>query len=146
LFLVGIEGPMFLNTGWRSGTRMPLHATAAGRILLAFMGEGAAAAVLRGDLPALTPKTVTDPGALHRSLEDIRQSGIAFQHGESIPDLTGAAVPLFGIRRALIGTLSVVLPSHLHVPNEEGRLRDTLHRSARTLSQRMGCDVYPFGH
>ena len=34
LYLVGIEGPHFIDTGWRAGQWMPLHATSAARIFL----------------------------------------------------------------------------------------------------------------
>ncbi|CAN5227190.1 IclR family transcriptional regulator [soil metagenome] len=145
LFLVGVEGPMFIDTGWRSGTRMPLHATAAGRVMLAFADAVVSESSPRAPLPALTDRTVVDRRKLDKLVTDVRRNGYAIQHGESVPDLTGAAVPLFGARRRFVGTLSVVMPSHLFDERDAQPLRDSLHRGARMLSQRVGCDVYPFG-
>ncbi|MGW3410003.1 IclR family transcriptional regulator [Streptomyces sp. NPDC000888] len=59
-----------------TGERLPLHATAAGKILLAH-GHGRPAAAVRH-----TPYTLTAPGALGAQLARIRETGLAEGHEE----------------------------------------------------------------
>ncbi|WP_326720387.1 helix-turn-helix domain-containing protein [Streptomyces sp. NBC_00243] len=59
-----------------SGERLPLHATAAGKILLAY-GHGVPATAVRH-----TPYTLTAPGALGAQLTRIRETGLAEGHEE----------------------------------------------------------------
>ncbi|WP_405923808.1 IclR family transcriptional regulator [Streptomyces sp. NBC_00035] len=59
-----------------SGERLPLHATAAGKILLA-SGHGVPATAVRH-----TPYTLTAPGALGAQLTRIRETGLAEGHEE----------------------------------------------------------------
>ena len=37
IYLIGAEGPHFVDTGWRAGTWLPWYGSTAGRILLAFL-------------------------------------------------------------------------------------------------------------
>ena len=37
LYLIGLEGPMFMDTGWRSGSSVPFGASSAGRVLMAYL-------------------------------------------------------------------------------------------------------------
>ncbi len=104
LYLVGIEGPLFIDTGWRAGTYLPLHSTSAGRVLLAFLEPARAQAVLaRISLPALTTNTVTDRAALQRILTQVRARGYSTQRGETTPDLGTIGVPIFGESQRVIG-------------------------------------------
>ncbi|WP_371599626.1 IclR family transcriptional regulator [Streptomyces sp. NBC_00564] len=59
-----------------TGERLPLHATAAGKILLAH-GHGRPATAVRH-----TPYTLTAPGALGAQLTRIRETGLAEGHEE----------------------------------------------------------------
>ena len=41
-YLIGVNGPLFTDSPWKIGTYMPMHSTAAGRVLLAFTDEAQA--------------------------------------------------------------------------------------------------------
>ena len=71
LYLVGVEGPLSSASGWRSGMWLPLHSTAAGQILLAFLDPAQARRLLSGPLEAATPRTLTDLEELE-GLEQLR--------------------------------------------------------------------------
>src|SRR5207237_4133630 len=58
-------------TDW-TGRAAPLHATANGKVLLAFGEEGPPR-----ELDRLTPRTITDPAALRAELEGVRRRGYA---------------------------------------------------------------------
>jgi DNA-binding IclR family transcriptional regulator len=146
LYLIGLEGPMFVNTGWRAGTRLPVHSTSAGRVLLAFMEPELARLLLSsGPLRAVTQHTIIDRAKIEKIVASVRMNGYATQRSETTPGLGTMAVPIFDARQQAIGALGIAFPSHVALEAEESEIANKLHRSARTLSQRMGCTVYPFG-
>ncbi|MNV31215.1 HTH-type transcriptional repressor AllR [compost metagenome] len=59
------------------GLRLPAHACALGKALLASLPAEDLAACLPAALPRVTDRTITDLPALHRELDGVRQSGLA---------------------------------------------------------------------
>jgi IclR family transcriptional regulator, acetate operon repressor len=78
----------------RPGRRMPAHATAMGKALLAAADLDTQDAVLEQPLPALTEKTITDPDELRAELRRIRRRGHATSDQESQRGLYAVAAPL----------------------------------------------------
>ncbi len=75
------------------GWRLPVHATAAGKLWLAFLDDERDE-VLRQPLPRFTDDTVTDRAALTEELEQIRQAGIAHDRDEWDPGWTAVGAPV----------------------------------------------------
>lgn len=75
-------------TDW-TGRALPLHATANGKVLLAF-GAGA----IPDELPPLTPRTITDAAALRSDLDRTRRRGYALAVEELELGLYAAAAPV----------------------------------------------------
>lgn len=145
-YLIGVNGPLFTDSPWKIGTYMPMHSTSAGRVLLAFMEPAHAHALLQTlPLPAVTPRTVTDRAALRKLVDQVRQDGYSVSRDENTLGLAAIGAPVFDATRAIAGVLSIAFPSHMVPAPEEQALLAHLQRAARTLSQRMGCPVYPFG-
>jgi DNA-binding IclR family transcriptional regulator len=67
------------------------HATAAGKIMLAFSDRPLPQPPLR----AFTPRTITDPGVLARDVERVRRRGYAEAIEEREPGLAAIAAPVF---------------------------------------------------
>jgi DNA-binding IclR family transcriptional regulator len=146
IYLLGFEGPLLLNTAWRAGTRMPLHSTAAGRVLLAFLPEARVDELLdRYGMPAFTAATVTDRDTLKRMLAEIRTSGYAQALSETTQGLGTIAAPILDENQEITGSLGIAFPVHVLSPQDVPRLVEALHDAARVLSHRMGSPVYPFG-
>ena len=146
LYLIGLEGPLFVDTGWRAGTSLPVHSTSAGRVLLAFMDPKLAQQLLSASpLRAVTDHTITDRAKIEKIVKEVRIKGYATQRSETTPGLGTIAVPVFGPRQQVIGALGIAFPSHVALAATEADFADQLHQFARTLSQRIGCTVYPFG-
>ncbi|WCB93111.1 HTH-type transcriptional regulator XynR [Baekduia alba] len=78
----------------RPGGRMPAHATAMGKVLLAHAPAAAREGVVRAPLSAVTPQTITTPPRLRAELARIRRRGYATNHEESQRGLHGVAVPV----------------------------------------------------
>ena len=76
------------------------HATAAGKVMLAFTGRRPA-----GPLRAFTARTITELGALESELERIHRRGWADAYEERERELNAIAAPVFGSD----GTLAAVI-------------------------------------
>lgn len=93
--------------------RVLLHATAAGKCLLAFMPEEDVVNVVDSTgLPALTDSTITDFETLLEELKEVRDSGFAVNESERINGLRAVGVPVFDQDRNLLGSISVAGPAH----------------------------------
>ena len=93
--LVVLDGPDAVTVdalpGAAIGRRLPAHACAAGKALLAWAGDAAVGAVTAGPMAAPGPRTVTTPGALRRQLTRIRAGGLAYECEESAAGTGGVA-------------------------------------------------------
>jgi len=146
IYLLQSEGRFLADTGWRVGMFLPLHATTAGKVSLAFLPpERVETLLARAGLPAITPNTITDPAAFRRHLAEIRRRGFGVSRGELTPGLGTIGVPVFGADNQIAAVLGLIFPEHLVNWADAPSLAAILHEGARGLSQRAGCPVYPFG-
>jgi DNA-binding IclR family transcriptional regulator len=91
----------------RLGGRMPLHATAIGKALLAFAPEGVRAEVLAAPMARLAPRTVTSPLLLGRQLDEVAESGVAFEAEESAVGLVCVGAPILDGDELAVAAVSV---------------------------------------
>ncbi len=94
----------------RLGGRMPLHATAIGKVLLAHAPEDLRREILTGRLERLAPRTLIVPAHLQKQLTDVLETGVAFEHEESSVGLACVAAPVFDGEDAVIAAVSVTGP------------------------------------
>jgi DNA-binding IclR family transcriptional regulator len=145
LYLIGLEGPMFIDTGWRSASSVPIGASSAGRVLMAFVDAERCSYLLGLPVPPLTKDTIRDRATLERLVATVQVNGYCVQRNETSLGMGVVSAPLFRDGQKIVGALGLAFPSH-HVGSEdEGALIDALHDAARAISQRLGCGVYPFG-
>lgn len=102
-----VYGPGGLRIILEVGSTTPLHATAQGKVLLAFSSATFREAYLATSLRQFTPKTLTDPGQLRAALEQIAEDGYAFSWSELYPEAAGLAVPLRDRQGAVVAALSI---------------------------------------
>lgn len=95
-----------------AGEVVPLHASAAGKALLAFRDDSSVESILNGDtLPRVTANTTVDPATLRSELKDIREGGIASDSGECVEDWHSVAYPIMHDGDAPVGAVSVSGPT-----------------------------------
>ena len=97
-----------------SGSELPLHATAAGKAILAFMDAQQQEDIYRNGLKACTRHTITDPVRLGEELEAVRRREYATETMEKEYGMCSVAVPLWndeGHKIAPRYSLSVTLPA-----------------------------------
>lgn len=109
LYLERLAGHASVPVVSSVGSRLPLHSTGVGKVLLAHAPTEVQHAVL-SDLTRLTPYTVTQPGTLRRQLTRITHEGYATTAEEMSLGACSLAVP---IRRGpdVVAALGMVLPS-----------------------------------
>jgi len=90
------------------GWGLPLHATASGKLWLASLPEREREEVLVQPLPRYTERTIVDPVALRRELEEIAESRVAVDRDEWDPGWSAVATPVLrdGAVVAMIGVMA----------------------------------------
>ena len=120
------------------GRRTPLHSSASGKVLLAFMPESEQDRLLRRRLPAATPRTIVDPDALRRQLAEVRTVGFAQIQAELEEGLNAVAAPIRQADGAVVATLSVSGPSFRVRGIDLPRLGRIAIDAAASVSRRLG--------
>jgi DNA-binding IclR family transcriptional regulator len=93
------------------GKQLPLHATAAGKIHLAYMStEERKIFYSLKPLELITPKTMTSIGQIEKELEIVKREGIAFDQEEHILGTWAIAAPLFANKSGILATASAIVP------------------------------------
>ena len=111
VYLYQSHGTEAVHTDAHVGTIVHLHATAAGKALLAHLPQERIEEIIdRHGLPERTDNTITDETELFERLETIRNRGVAFDNEERIEGIRCVAAP---IQRdgEVIGGLSVSGPT-----------------------------------
>ena len=86
----------------RVGGRVPAHATAAGKAVLAWTDPRQVDAMFRGKLVSRTPRTLPTMEALDQELAAVRaRGGLAYDREEASPGVACVAAPLRGSGRAV---------------------------------------------
>jgi len=112
LYLDRGESPSGLRMVANAGRRGPLHATASGKVLLAFTSDAQLVErVLGKPLPKLTRATITDATALRRQLATVRTRGYAVCRQEREIGLCSVAVPLRNYTGMVVGSLALASPA-----------------------------------
>lgn len=94
------------------GKRIPMHATAAGKAILAFLPDERLEDIveMRG-LPALTENTITSIDSLRDELDVVRERGFSYNKQENISGLRAVGVPVKTNGRP-VGALTIAGPTH----------------------------------
>jgi DNA-binding IclR family transcriptional regulator len=88
------------------GGRLPLHATAVGKVLLAYAPEPFLGEFFDRELARFTRSTITDPAVLRDQLHSVRTTGVGYSYEEMSTGAVSIAAPIFatstgGLRGAL---------------------------------------------
>ncbi len=111
LFVQRVESPEILRADIRLGTRMPLHASASGKALLAAMSNSEIDLALPElHLPGSARHTVRVRDTLLAELRLIREQGYARQAEEFVDGIAAVAAPVFDASGRALAALSIAGP------------------------------------
>ena len=122
------------------GAKLPIHAGASGKAILAFLPEEEIEEIIASGLERVTNRTVVTPDRLRRQLAGIRLKGYAISHGERTPGAVGIASPIFNSNSGVSGCLMVTIPSYRFRPKMENSIRLLVQEGAVKLSHLLGGD------
>lgn len=111
-YLDRVECDWPLRVQLSAGSRVPAYCTAIGKLLLAFAEPDVRRRMLaRMDLRPLTDNTITDPGLLEVTFEEIRRQGFSVNSEEDSVGLIALAVPIRDGLGKVIAGLGVHAPT-----------------------------------
>jgi IclR family acetate operon transcriptional repressor len=116
----------------RLGRPSIAHATATGKVLLAFTGGEPVV------LHAYTERTITDPVRLAAELSEVREQGWAEAEGEREPDLNALAAPVVGRGGALVAILGLQGPAARLTAARRRQVLPRLMKAAAVVGRALG--------
>jgi DNA-binding IclR family transcriptional regulator len=118
---------------------MPVHATAAGKALVAFESDEDLRKRFSGEIPRYTKGTKTRSEDLMKDLAAVREHGYATDLEEFEEGLRCIGAPVRDYTRKVVGALSVSGPAHRLADEKIAQqLGPEVERAARALSTRLG--------
>src|SRR5918994_5655707 len=118
-----------LGVDW-TGRHTPLHATAAGKIFLAYMPEDQLLRILEGPLERFTENTVVDPASLKGHAKGILDAGDGYTVEELEMGLNAVG--------AVVGAVSVSGPAFRLPPDALPEIGELSKRAATEISRCLG--------
>src|SRR6266704_729653 len=138
LYIITHESKQALRMGSKVGTRGPVHSTAVGKALLAFLPEDELERIIARGLPASTPSTIVDAKALRRELAAVRARNYAVDDEESEIGLRSIAAPIRIYSGSVVAAISIAGPVHRMARKSLLGWSRELVDAADAVSQRLG--------
>ena len=138
----GVEPPdTSIRFVTRVGERFPIHAGAAGKVLLAFQPDDVLEEHLRTPLRRYTENTITDPARLRHELATIRARGYATSHGEVEIGAQSVAAPIRDHGGAVAAEINLIGPAFRLARRRLRKLAPVVVAAADTISIGLGHTV-----
>ncbi|MBM2623839.1 IclR family transcriptional regulator [Actinoplanes sp. LDG1-06] len=141
LYVDRLAGHVSVPVVSKVGSRLPLHATGVGKVLLAYAPEPVRLEAL-GRLVRVTPYTVTQPARLAEQLRKVRSEGYATTGEEMSLGACSVAVPVRGPGDDVVAALGIVVPD---LRREQARLVAALQVASRGISRTLSSAVSSTG-
>lgn len=123
------------------GADRPIHATAVGKAIIAFLPPSELESLLgRTRFERFTPRTITTRRALEADLARIRETGCAVDDEEHYEGIRCLAAPIFAYTGQVVASLCAVGPKSRMTRQKLRELRAPLQALTRLLSERLGLD------
>lgn len=127
-----------VSAAYTVGTVLSFHASAHGKLFLAYASPELEDRVVFGTLRQFTRHTVTDPQKLKLQLDAVRRERVSVSRSEFMLGLFEVASPVFTATGEMITSLGVGGLSEDISVQREGELRQTVRTAAAALSGELG--------
>jgi IclR family acetate operon transcriptional repressor len=125
-----------LRLQFTSGSRVPLHCTAIGKLFLALSPPGRRKRLLQNiELTHYTEATITDRRQLEAELRQIRHEQVSFDREEYLAGVVCVAVPILRKNGEMIAALAVQAPEARMNVEQARRHLTPLREAAQQLSE-----------
>ena len=119
VYLRVLEARNSLGTVQRPGTREPVHCSASGKALMAFLPDEVITSRLHEyEFTRFTDRTLTTIDAFRAELEHVRTDGFAYNDREEYDHFHGISAPIFNYLAEPIAVLNIWTPFQAHPTDE----------------------------
>jgi len=132
-----VQGHSVVEFGTRAGTRLGMHASALGKIWLAFGAGADDAPCWREPLKAWTSATITDHATLRRAVALTKKRRYALAPNETIIGINTIAAPVFNHRSELVAALGITGSIQFIEANPKPHLIKAVTTAAERVSQKL---------
>ncbi len=137
-----VESPNLVTISVRLGYRLPAHASAQGRLNLAFAPPAVQQRILSRKLQVFTPRTMVDPAKLRERLTQIRQQLFDVSMDETLLGISAVAAPILNFDNELVGVIAIVgTTQDVHEPVDPEQLK-LLRACTKAISLRLNSTAY----
>jgi DNA-binding IclR family transcriptional regulator len=125
------------------GAQLPVHASALGKAMLAFVAGEVLDDLTSESLPKLTSRTLSAK-ALRADLDEVRERGVARERDEAVLGESSVAAPIFDHAGQAVGAVGVVGETDLILPRGPARgVVAAVTEAARGVSRELGARRWP---
>jgi DNA-binding IclR family transcriptional regulator len=141
LYLLKEESSQTIRMYSWVGKRAPLHCTALGKVLLAYLPEEEIKKILdKRELPRFTENTITDKRKLEKELSKVREQGFALDREENEKDVCCIAAPIRNYQGKVTAAVSISGPAFRIDEKVQNNLKEALIETSTKISKRLGYD------
>jgi DNA-binding IclR family transcriptional regulator len=143
LYIDKVE-PHPMNTGLQMvsklGTRIPMHSSSVGKILLAYLPDEKIEQIINDKgLPGRTANTITDPTDLKENLKRIRTQGYAIDNEENEMGVRCVAAPIRDMTGKVVAAMSISTPTaRVTMKLLKSKLKEQVTKTAGEISAKFG--------
>lgn len=138
LVMVTIPGMAAIEIGVRPGSELSFHASAQGKVMLAFAPPSLQARVLSAPRERFTSYTIIDAPRIEEDLAQIREAGYCIAPEETLLGINAVAAPIFDSSSACIASIALVGSIQNLTASPSAELLHALTACAHTISRKLG--------
>lgn len=134
-----LESSQSIGPVQRPGMREPIHCSASGKALLAFLPDKLIASKLLGyEFTRFTDRTIMTTEDFRAALDVVRQNGFATNDREEYEHFFGISAPIFNYMREPIAVLNIWTVDSMHTMTDLLGWTDALMHSAAHVTDLIG--------
>lgn len=131
--------PGFLGTHTWIGQRLPAHAVAVGKAMLAYLAKSEVDVVVnKPELEEITDKTITSPERFRETLKQVAELGYAVDDQESCKGVRCVAAPIIDSKGIAIASVSVTGTVFQIDEDNAEKLAEQVKGAAEQIARRLG--------
>lgn len=134
MLIAQVSSDRGVNVTIQSGSQVPLHSTAVGKVILAHLPSSEVERIiLEAGMPAITPNTLTDLEQLKPALINIRQEEFASDNEEWVIGIRCVAAPVYYRDGNLLGAVSISGPAGRIYPEKDAYFADIIRECSAEM-------------
>jgi DNA-binding IclR family transcriptional regulator len=134
----GAVGPPPLSVTFPES--IPMHVAAGAKVILAFSDHEYVDSMVNGDFTKITENTITNFEVFKERLEEVRQHGVAYDHGEANADVHTVSAAVFNHLKKPVAAISICVPANRIQKIMDSSNIKLLKNTAMMVSGRLFCE------